>query len=83
MCIHLLAQLSRVREGGFQHAGHLAGQESMYGRAQGQPGVQEHAAAGAVMYLHARTRLSSEGVLSDTRQAKRRPTAASQAAKTT
>ena len=42
----------------------------MYDRAQGQPGEQEHAAAGPVMYLHARTRLSSECTLPDARQAK-------------
>ena len=42
----------------------------MYDRAQGQPGEQEHAAAGPVMYLHARTRLSSECILPDARQAK-------------
>ena len=81
MHVHLLAQLLGVSQGGSQHAGHLAGQESIQGGAQGQPGVREHAAAGPVMHLQSRTKLSRECRMPNIQHAKRKMTGASQAAK--
>ena len=79
--VHLLAQLLGVGQGGSQHAGHLAGQEGIQCGAQGQPGVQEHAAAGAVMDLQSRTRLSSACSMLNTQHARSRTKGAPEAAK--